>query len=259
MSEGLRTDHEVSLTNLASDTEYRLYVSARDAAGNASRSEDASFRTLAPEPEPEPEPEPDPDTNPPNVLFFMVTNRTSTSADLLWVTNEAAHAYVALNGSEPEDASLPRVVESEGSLNYFHQLSLENLQPGTRYQASVGGKDEAGNLGTRSAVIETLPEPETDTTQPQIVFSAVVDVEATSARVVWVTNEPSDSRLWYGSESSLDTSADPSHMETEIGFVHEVRLEGLVADTTYFYVVGSADASANLGLSDERSFTTRSE
>jgi Bacterial Ig-like domain/Purple acid Phosphatase, N-terminal domain/Glycosyl hydrolases family 16 len=79
-----------------------------------------------------------------------------------------------------------------------------------------------------------------------------------TATVTWDTNEPSSSRVDFGTDpSSLTASVSNS---TLVG-AHSVQLTGLSSSTTYYYRVTSADAAANSRTepappASPRSFTT---
>jgi hypothetical protein len=80
-----------------------------------------------------------------------------------------------------------------------------------------------------------------DTTAP--VVSAVNATAAFdgSATVTWTTNEPSDSRVDYGTTTALGQSATDGALVT----AHSVLLTGLTPGTTYNYRVRSADGAGN--------------
>ena len=81
-----------------------------------------------------------------------------------------------------------------------------------------------------------------------------------TATITWTTNEPSDSRVDYGTAPGSLTSS-----KTESGLVtsHSIELTGLTPNTTYHYRVTSADGAANAAASPPTSsapasFTTPS-
>jgi hypothetical protein len=80
-----------------------------------------------------------------------------------------------------------------------------------------------------------------DTTAPAI--SAVNAVAATdgTAAVSWTTNEPSDSRVDYGTSAALGQSASDAAAVT----AHRVVLTGLTPGASYSYRVRSADGAGN--------------
>ena len=81
-----------------------------------------------------------------------------------------------------------------------------------------------------------------------------------NATVTWDTNEPSDSRVDYGTNPSSLASSQSSSAPVSS---HSVQLNGLDPNTTYYYRVTSSDAAANSsteppGAQSPRSFTTPS-
>ncbi|HET7486307.1 MAG TPA: DUF4082 domain-containing protein, partial [Acidimicrobiales bacterium] len=80
-----------------------------------------------------------------------------------------------------------------------------------------------------------------DTTPPAISSVSAIP-GGTSAVVTWTTNEVSNSRVDYGTDSaSLASSVSDATMVTS----HSVTLNGLAPATTYFFRVTSADAAGN--------------
>jgi chitodextrinase len=79
------------------------------------------------------------------------------------------------------------------------------------------------------------------------------NLTAVSARIVWSTDIPADTRveygptLSYGSQTALNTTAVTSHSQV---------LTGLSPSTLYHYRVHSRDAAGDLATSGDFSFTT---
>ena len=95
-------------------------------------------------------------------------------------------------------------------------------------------------------------EPITDTTPPVITSGLTVsDITSTSAVVMWVTDEASNSVVEYGATTAYGLLATGAE-----GTDHNVPLTGLSASTTYHYRVGSTDASGNATWSEDYTFTT---
>lgn len=80
---------------------------------------------------------------------------------------------------------------------------------------------------------------------------------ASSSRIVWLTNEKSDSKIWYSTSTPLViATSTPMVSSSSLVLSHDLLLSGLNASTTYYYKVTSADAASNTATSSEQSFQT---
>jgi hypothetical protein len=80
-----------------------------------------------------------------------------------------------------------------------------------------------------------------DTTAP-VISNVAATISGSTATMTWTTDEPSSSRVDYGtSATSLTSSATSS----DSGTTHSVTLTGLAATTRYYYRVTSVDPSGN--------------
>jgi len=99
-----------------------------------------------------------------------------------------------------------------------------------------------------------------DTTAPIISELLATSTMVTSTVITWITDEEADSKVWYDTITPLVVSTStPIVSSSELTSDHSLTLSSLTADTTYYYIVSSADASDNTVTSDEFSFTTLSE
>jgi hypothetical protein len=121
----------------------------------------------------------------------------------------------SITGLTRDGSPVPFVVEVVKGVEY------------ARFDATAGSYEATYVADTDGPVITDVDaDPNTDGT----------------AVVTWTTDEPSTSRVDYGtSAGSLTFSATSPGMTTS----HSVTLSGLAASTTYHYRVTSADASAN--------------
>jgi hypothetical protein len=95
-----------------------------------------------------------------------------------------------------------------------------------------------------------------DTTAPMI-SSVVSAVHTTDATITWMTDEKSNSMIFYGTSSaSVGSSTVANVTKNSLVNAHSVSLSGLTASTTYYFKVGSKDASGNVSYSPVMSFTT---
>jgi len=133
----------------------------------------------------------------------------------------------------------------------FSYYPLESVLPDIHYL--VG---EPGVMVTRYADTFTyldLMSPPFDFTKPLIYDVTVTNITLTSATVNWVTDEPADSLVKYGTESGNYTlqKYDSANVTS-----HSVNLVGLLPNTTYYFVVNSTDLNRNSNESAEYNFTT---
>lgn len=168
------------------------------------------------------------------------------------------------SGNYPSNNFFPANLGAVGFVNASsgdYRLASTSLYKG----AASDGKDVGANidaLGTATACATDgqcagafpPPPPPTGDTQPPIISAvSATGVTATQAVVSWVTNEPSDTQVeygWlssYGSTTPLNTAMTTSHSQT---------LTGLYHSTLYHFRVWSKDASGNVAVSGNVTFTT---
>ncbi len=75
----------------------------------------------------------------------------------------------------------------------------------------------------------------------------------TTATITWNTNEGATSRVEYGSTDSYGSF---TTIDSNLVTSHSVALVGLTSNTTYHYRVLSSDASSNVAVSVDQTFTT---
>jgi len=105
----------------------------------------------------------------------------------------------------------------------------------------------------------STPTTTPDTTAPVISSLTATSTASTTATISWTTNESATGKVWYGDSSPVDTSGDPDSANTTLQSDHSFTLTGLIASTTYYYVVLSADDAGNVATSSEQSLVTAGE
>ena len=90
---------------------------------------------------------------------------------------------------------------------------------------------------------------------PPIISNVQSSVTETTATISWTTDEPGDSSVNYG----LDTSYGGAESSASLVVSHSLTLTGLSANTEYHYQVDSTDNSTNTSTSTDLVFTTISE
>jgi hypothetical protein len=185
------------------------------------------------------------DTVPPSIFNVQVINITSSTASVTWETNESSNSAVSYGLTIGYGSG----TLSNGGYVLFHQIDLVGLSPNTLYHFQVQSRDAASNVATAGDFVFTTLG---DTTPPVIFGLQVIDITDTSARVVWQTDEPTTSRVDYGTSTAYGlVLSDP-------GFVysHSIVITGLTPLTLYHLFVSSSDASGNTATSSDVTFTT---
>jgi hypothetical protein len=237
----LLTNHVVSLSGLNPNTLYNYRVKSRDNAGNMAMSANLTFTTAASPPS---------DTTPPVISGVSATNVTSTSATIVWATNEASDSQVEYGTTTAYGSQTP----VNPTMLTNHAVTLSGLSANTVYNFRVKSRDGAGNAAaSMNATFVTPPSVPSDTTPPVIAGVSAANITGASATIVWVTNEASDSQVEYGTttaygqQTAFNGAALLNHAQT---------INGLAPDTVYQFRVKSRDAAGNLAVSGNFSFRT---
>jgi hypothetical protein len=129
--------------------------------------------------------------------------------------------------------------------------TVPGLTAGTYYFA-VAAYGSAGESSTYSNEVSAIITSG-DTQPPSISAVAANSIGASSATVVWATDEAADSQVEYGITSSYGNS---TTLNATMVTSHSQSLSGLASGTTYYFRVKSKDAAGNLAVSSGFTFTT---
>lgn len=185
------------------------------------------------------------DTVPPQIFNVQVINITSSTASIIWNTDESSDSAVDYGLT----ISYGSGTVANGNFVTSHQVDLSLLSPNTTYHFQVKSRDTASNLATLGDFQFTTTG---DVTAPIITNVQVINITDTSARVTWQTNEPATSRVDYGASTAYGLSlSDPG-----LVFSHSIDITGLSPLTTYNFFVTSQDASGNAATSSNGTFMT---
>ncbi|MDQ5893659.1 MAG: hypothetical protein QG640_671 [Patescibacteria group bacterium] len=197
------------------------------------------------------------DTVAPRISDIRVSKATST-ATVSWKTNESTTGSVKYGTNSSITSSSSTV--ADGSLILNHKVTLSGLTPNTTYYYVVTARDANGNTKDSSVLnfkTTSIPSaPEQDVIAPNITYATVVGLKATSTRLVWITNEPSDSKVWISTNSSINTSETPTISSSSQVYYHDVTLDNLATSTQYYYTINSTDAAGNRGVLTGNFFQT---
>ncbi len=188
---------------------------------------------------PSPGPTPSPgDTTGPVISNVVVSNITTSSARVSWLTDEAASSVLEYGLTTAYEVGSV----TDAALRTLHTESLSGLLEATTYHFRITATDNSGN----TTVGEDFTFTTLDATAPAISNIQVVSITETSAIVTWDTNEPATTVLIIGSTVLSDAA---------LVTAHSVSVTGLSPATSYTVAIRSADASGN-SASDGAAFTT---
>jgi hypothetical protein len=234
----LVTLHSQTLTGLSAGTAYHFRIKSSDASGKTGISGDFSFTTAAVA-----------DTTPPVITAVAASAVSTTTATISWNTNEASDSQVEYGTA----VSYGALSTTDPLMVIQHSRVLTGLTAGTTYHFRVRSRDGAGNPALSGDYV-FVTAGKGDTTPPTI--SAVsATVNGTGAVIAWITNEPADSQVEYGTSSNYGLS---TTLEATAVTSHSRTLSGLAVNSAIHYRVKSRDAAGNLAVSPDYTLTTGS-
>lgn len=190
------------------------------------------------------------DTTLPVVSNVSVSNVTETSATFNWVTDEASGSAVQICLSDYTNCAMSSL---DQTFVTDHQITMNNLAPGTDYVYRVYSWDATNNT-TISDYASFTTNAAQDNTAPLLSSISVSALSDTSFEISWSTDEAATSQLEICNKSGKACSIVASSTSLETN--HFLQVTGLRALTTYQYRVISRDAAGNLGTSTKQSITT---
>jgi len=189
------------------------------------------------------------DTTPPVLSDIDVSETAPGTVTFSWRTNEPATSIVRWDDNYGGSGSLAYDLR-DNLLKTTHQLELSGFTAGQTVHYRIRSVDGAGNLGDTETTFITIVQSDA---QPPVISSlgATTDAAVQNVLVLWVTDEPSDSRVEWG----VDTSY--GNLDSEPGLViqHLVQLSGVAPGSTIHYRVRTTDGSGNEAVSGDRTFT----
>ncbi len=227
----LTVQHSVTITDLLPNTLYYYKIRSTDANGLLGQSAgDRTFTTLAGN-----------DVTAPVISDIATSSIFLTGATVTWNTDEVANYLVDYGTSGSYGYLAGNPSDFSGT---SHSVDLANLTGNTVYYFRVRSQDATGNTATSSQLsFTTVP----DISDPIITNVTTAVVNQDSAVITWNTNELATSEIDYSTDT---TSLSFVYTTSTLDTTHSVTITGLTKDTTYYYLVKSADASNNIASSD---------
>ncbi|NUM25614.1 MAG: fibronectin type III domain-containing protein [Candidatus Buchananbacteria bacterium] len=98
-------------------------------------------------------------------------------------------------------------------------------------------------------------DDQADKTAP-VISDVSVTASTTSAVISWKTDELATSKVTYATEPKGSADDTDSVVKKNLVTNHAIKLTGLTASTTYYFIVESNDANGNKATTTEKMFTT---
>lgn len=180
----------------------------------------------------------DPEALDTTVVEFSSTTEVTPETIVLTETGNSTSMFLATVSLELSETPVP----GDGI------LQVQNLDI-----LNASYYDEDDGLGGASWVSDIAS---VDDDPPLISEVTVTNLRAKSCKILWSTDELSNSTLWYGTDLSLNMTQSSSFLTTD----HLVTLSRLDENETYYFAVGSTDRAGNGAYDDNASacysFTT---
>ncbi|RJQ31022.1 hypothetical protein C4572_03060 [Candidatus Parcubacteria bacterium] len=230
----LTRTHSVSLSSLTPGTTYHYKVISSDASGNQATSSDYTLLTETL-----------------SITNIAATTPTNTTATITWNTsdNATSQAEYSTSADLSDSTSYPT---SPSNSTQSHSISLSSLSEGTTYYYRVKSASQDATTTSQNYQFTTG-----DSVAPTVSSLTASSIDDNSAVITWTTDEPSTSRVQYGTATGSYTSS--TTLDSTLTRNHSVTLTGLSYQTTYYYRVLSSDGNSNATTSSESSLTTLEE
>ncbi|MEM4318648.1 MAG: S8 family serine peptidase [Candidatus Pacearchaeota archaeon] len=206
-----------NLTNL-SDGSYIARFWCNDTAGNINNTELVWFSVNA---------------TPPSIAIINPQNTTYNNATIL--VNISAYdqnldkVWYNWNGTNVTYTDPVYITFNEGSNTLY-----------------AWANDSAGNINSTNVTFTI------DILAPDIINVSATSITASSATIIWLTSEPSNSTIHYGTNLNLTSNkSSPSFVLN-----HSLTITGLLASTLYYFDIMSCDVAGNCNTTAPFNFTT---
>lgn len=223
----------------------------------------------------------------PNTKYYIVVGSTNNigmvkSAEISFTTPELnvnnfspiitnTIGQNTLKVGETENVTINAYDPQNKALNYFADWGDGNVSPKYAFNQTVSLGHVYNTVGTymakftiensdgkdTSSTIKIVVTPALDTVGP-IISDLHTTTSGTNVVVTWKTNEPTTSTVFYNITTPVDTNSvsTPKVTDTVLGTTHSISIPSLTSSTLYHFVIKSLDASNNVTLSSEITFTT---
>jgi len=183
----------------------------------------------------------------PTVTNIQISNKTTSSVTVTWITDEVTTGSVLYSTDDKFESNKNDVGYSKN-----HSIVLSGLNSGTKYNFKVRSSDASGNASDSEA--DEFTTNTADTTGPVISNIVSNDITLSRATISFTTNELSSSFIEYSTNSNFTEGQIIGQNETVL--THSLTLKYLNPSTVYYYKIKTIDKSGNETISEEKTFTT---
>ncbi len=185
----------------------------------------------------------------PIVSAVSVAGISSGSATISWTTNERSSSQIMFGVT----TSYGMQTALDNTLVNAHMQTLVGLSANTMYHYKVKSVDASGNVSISADYTFTTAVVGSDITAPLISGVSAGTITNSSATINWTTNEMALGQIYFGTSTSYNMQ---TSVEASFNTAHQQTMTGLSSNTLYHYLIRSWDASGNLSISADYTFTT---
>ena len=250
------SDHTVKLTDLLPGQKYHFRIKGTDEDGETVTSNDYSFVTL----------------ELPQIANLRVKETTTEKAVIVWDTNTKTDSLVEYKAQGEKRGNSQGVLEAVTQ----HQVTLENLLPGTTYEAKVYSQDQFSNRSES----ETFYFTTKDDSNPPIINSVKSELTVfpgkesrVQAIISWITDKQSTSIIAYRKGALQDVNLE-EYLKNSQGKEgeeyqgwkiiknesytqkHIFVMTDFQPSSVYYFKVASIDKRGNISISNNYSLLT---
>jgi hypothetical protein len=175
----------------------------------------------------------------------IVSDIAPRRVNISWITSRTADSKVAY-GEQPGVYFTEEISNSDQVVD--HNLTINNLKPGTVYYFVAKWTDEDGNTGTSVEATFTTAPP------PTIEEPIVKNISLNSALIEFKTKDSSKIRIYYGETSTFGGMVEV-YTGTQEG-THSVELSDIKDGTKYYYKINTFDIDGSEYEGEIHSFET---
>ncbi len=238
-----QTNHLVQLFTLKSNTSYYFkvesFVNSQKAESfiRSFKTSDFKLKTL------------------PVISDVTVLSVTGNTATISWKTDKDTYGDLAYG---PND-TLPWS-SGDGRLAKIHQVTINGLQPSTKYYFQVIARDADGNISRWYVDNFRTDVTQTNDTAPLIITdlrpTSLADqgVDINSVHLTFKTNRITEATIWYWKANQGNQSLNTNGYKY---FSHDFNITGLQPDTTYFATIEARDVFGQTVKMENITFATK--